>query len=298
MPVPAISVCICTFRRPDLLRRSLDAVARQRTGDRFSVGIVVADNDAAASARSVVAAFAESAGFPVIYRVQPRQNISLARNTALEAADGDYIAFIDDDEFPDEEWLLRMLENLEQSGADGVLGPVRPFFDTNPPAWLVRGNFCGRPEHTTGLELDWKQTRTGNVLFRRAILKDEPVAFRPEFGNGGEDQDFFRRMMARGRRFVWCNEAVVYEVVPPERSRRRYFLKRALLRGQNEKLLLTVPSVVKSVLAVPVYLASLPVMLVLGQDRFMRSAIRLMDHSGKLLAAMGVSAVRGNYLNG
>jgi hypothetical protein len=103
-------------------------------------------------------------------------------------------------------------------------------------------------------------------------------------------------MMERGHRFVWCNEAVVYEVVPPERCERRYVLKRALLRGQNEKLVLNVRSIVKSLVAVPLYTMLLLIVWVLGQHLFMKYMVRLLDHMGKLLVAVGISPVRGKYL--
>lgn len=298
MSLPTVCVCVCTFKRAQLLERTLGELAKQQTEGRFAYSIVVADNDAEQSAKRVVEEFCRTSGIKTVYCVEPEQNIALARNRALENTHGDFVAFIDDDEFPAPDWLLRLLTAVKGYDVDGVLGPVRPYFEGEPPRWLVQGKFCERPEHETGLVLRWKQTRTGNVLFRRAILRDLQPAFRREFGNGGEDQDFFRRLMERDYRFVWCNEAAVYEVVPAERQRRRYMLKRALLRGQNERLLLTVFSITKSALAVPLYAASLPLMLVLGQHQFMRSSIRLMDHAGKLLAALGFRPVRGHYLNG
>jgi glycosyltransferase involved in cell wall biosynthesis len=115
----------------------------------------------------VVADFASASPIQIIYCVEPERNIALARNRALENARGDFIAFIDDDEFPAHNWLANLLTTLEKHAADGVLGPVRPFFDTPPPAWLVRGRFCQRPEHPTGLLLNWRQTRTGNVFFKQ-----------------------------------------------------------------------------------------------------------------------------------
>lgn len=298
LSVVHVSVCICTYKRPELLRRTLDALSRQSSDGRFSYSIVVADNDSAESARSVVNSCAAASSLQISYCVQPVQNISLARNKALEQAHGSFVAFIDDDEFPAADWLATLLKACEDHGADGVLGPVRPFFDQEPPRWLVRGGFCLRPEHRTGLLLEWKQTRTGNVLFRREILQGIEEPFLAEFGNGGEDQDFFRRMMGKGYRFVWCNEAVVHEVVPPERSTRRYLLKRALLRGQNEKLLLTAGSIAKSLVALPAYAAILPMALMLGQHHFMKYTIRLLDHAGKLLVAIGMKPVTGRYLHG
>lgn len=293
-----IDVCICTWRRPDLLKRTLQELCRQNAGDKFTYSIVVADNDAAGSAQCVVSEMRNSMSLDIRYCVEPEQNIALARNKALQQSDAEYIAFIDDDEFPEPDWLSRMLSVCEHHKASGVLGPVRPFFDDQPPLWLVRSRLCDRPEHATGTVLHWKQTRTGNVLFRRSILAGIPAPFRAEFGNGGEDQDFFRRMMDLGHRFIWCNEAVVYEVVPPERQTRQYLCRRALLRGQNEKLLLTPRSILKSLVAVPAYLLLLPFLATCGQHIAMQYGVRLLDHVGKLLAAIGIKPVYGKYLNG
>lgn len=297
-PRRTISVCICTYRRPQFLTRTLAALAKQDTGGHFTYAIVVADNDSRRSAEAVVVAFQAASSIPITYCVEPEQNIALARNKAVEKATADYIAFIDDDEFPPPDWLATLLGACEEHGADGVLGPVRPSFDRPPPRWLIRGRFCERPEHPTGLTLRWRQTRTGNVLLRRQILAGIPNAFRREFGNGGEDQDFFKRLIERGHRFIWCNEAAVYEVVPPERWTRSYLLKRALLRGQNERLFLNPLSVAKSLLAVLLYVPLLPFLLPLGQHVFMGYSIRLLDHAGKLLAALGLRPLGSKYLGG
>lgn len=295
-PRRTVCVCICTFRRPELLRRALRELAKLDTCGRFTYSIVVVDNDSQQSAESVVAAFRATFAIATAYCVEPTQNIALARNKALEHARGDYVAFIDDDEFPGKDWLATLLSACDTFGADGVLGPVRPHFDHRPPRWLVRGRFCERPEHPTGLSLHWRQTRTGNVLLRREILAGITTPFRREFGNGGEDQDFFRRMIERGNRFIWCQEAVVHEVVPPARWTRTYLLKRALLRGQNERLFLRAPSVAKSLLAVCVYATILPFLIPLGHHRFMSYSIRLLDHAGKLLAAVGCRPLGDRYL--
>jgi succinoglycan biosynthesis protein ExoM len=294
----SVCVCICTYKRPELLLRALEGVHAQAIGSQLALSVVVADNDRNESARAVVSKFGAQAGFRVTYCVEPEQNIAMARNRALQNADADLIAFIDDDEFPAENWLAQMLETLLKYKADGVLGPVRAHFEAPPPAWLVASGLSDRPEHATGFELQWRQTRTGNTLFRSEILKDVAEPFQKEFGNGGEDQDFFRRMIERSCRFVWCNEAVAYEVVPPERCERRYWWKRALLRGQNEKLHLTAASVCKSLVAVPLYLVILPFALVVGQAKFMRYSVRMLDHMGKLFAATGIQVIRGSYLTG
>ncbi len=269
-----------------MLKRLLHEVARQQTEGQFTFSIAVVDNDEQESARPVVAEFA--AQFPVeaVYCVESHKNIALARNAVLAHARGDYIAFIDDDEFPVPEWLRMMLKTCEEYQVAGVLGPVRPYFDDPPPRWIIKGGFCDRPEHPTGRIMDWEESRTGNVLFQRRILEGQPLAFDPQFGNGGEDKDFFMRMTQQGHVFRWCNEGVTYESVPPARWKRSYMLRRALLRGKN---ILKHPTgrlrmLATSAVAVPLYSLILLPTLILGQHHFMKYCIKLCDHLGRLLA--------------
>ena len=276
-----------------MLNRLLVEIARQQTDGRFTFSIVVVDNDEQQSARPVVTEFTAKYPVETVYCFEPRKNIALARNTVLEHARGDYIAFIDDDEFPVPEWLQMMLKTCEEYQAAGVLGPVRPHFEEPPPRWIIDGRFCERPEHPTGRVMDWEESRTGNVLFQKRILNGVPQAFNPEFGNGGEDKDFFMRMTQQGCVFRWCNEGVTYETVPPSRWERKYMLKRALLRGKN---ILKHPTgrariLATSVVAVPVYLVLLPPMLLLGQHHFMKYCIKFCDHLGRLLAFAGLNPV-------
>ena len=290
---PHISVCICTFKRPEMLLRLLEALDRQQTGNEFTFSVVVADNDSAESARQSVEQFSRKSSLKIIYCVEPRQNIALARNQALAHSEGNFIAFIDDDEFPATDWLKELLATREKYHADGVLGPVRPHFESPPPRWIIRGRFCERPEHETGRKMSWGECRSGNLLFRRQILDGIAQPFQAEFGTGGEDMDFFRRMDERGRRFVWCNEAIAYETVPPSRCRRSYMLKRALLRGKN---ILKHSSgvwrfVAVSVAAAPLYLLFLPITVVLGHHWFMKYCIKLCDHGGRLLAIVGLNSI-------
>ena len=291
--LPHISVCVCTYKRPRLLARLLDALARQSTGGAFTYSLVVADNDEHASAAEIVASFEASSGIPTAYVVESRRNIALARNAAVSLATGDYVATIDDDEFPDEHWLRRMLAACDTYAAAGVLGPVRPHFDQSPPDWVVRGRFCERPEHPTGRVMAWSECRTGNVLFRRSILSEPGEAFDPAFPNGGEDQDFFRRMMSAGYVFRWCNEGAVHEVVPPERLTRSYMLRRALLRGRNSLKHRTARSrlIARSLVAAPAYSLLLPFALLAGQHVFMKYCIKSCDHFGRLLAVMRINPV-------
>jgi succinoglycan biosynthesis protein ExoM len=300
--LPHICVCICTFRRPRLLARLLKALDTQETQGAFRYDVVVVDNDKDGSARLVVEFESSLTKKPIRYFIEPEQNIALARNKAVENAKGDLIAFIDDDELPDSRWLLNMYKSLRFFETAGVLGPVLPRYDVPPPVWVVKGGFFDRPTYYSGCYLSWWLTRTGNCLLKASLFRGPGGRFEPDFGSGGEDRDFFRRMIQRGHVFVWCAEAPIEETVPPDRWNVLTMVRRALLRGKMTYLARrSYPSnLIGSYAAVMVYSVGLPVLLigapVFGFETFMKTLIRNCDHLGKVLALFGINPVRHRYI--
>lgn len=288
-----ISVCVCTYQRPVLLERLLRALDTQRTDGYFSYSVVVVDNDGAESARPVVEKCARAAAVSVHYDVEPTRSFSLVRNRAIANAGGNHVAFIDDDECPGSDWLLRLFLTLKDCAADVVLGPVIPEYEAEPPEWVVRGKLCERESFDTGTMIEnHVYTRTGNVLLHRALFAGTTSPFDPRYGRtGGEDSNYFKRLIAEGKKLVWCNDAPVWETVPQERMTRSYFLKRALMRGiaNSRSVTLVSTATARSCVAVAVYAAALPFCLVLGQHVAMRYLVRSCDHIGILLGVLGMA---------
>jgi glycosyltransferase involved in cell wall biosynthesis len=274
----------------------LSGIERQETKGLFEYSVVVVDNDKKESSRILVESFIKEFSFSIGYNVEPEQNIAKARNKAIGNAEGDFVALIDDDEFPPSQWLLQMFKAIGQYRSDGVLGPVIPYFEKKPSRWVLKGRFFDRPEHPSGYVLGWEETRTGNALIRREVFEGGRNRFDPKFGSGGEDRDFFRRMIDKGFRFVWCREAQVYEAVTEERCKRAFMLRRALLRGQLPHF--TSVDYAKSMLAIPIYTAVLPCLLFVGHHLFMKFLIKECDHIGRLLARFRIYAIKEKYLVG
>jgi glycosyltransferase involved in cell wall biosynthesis len=295
-----ISVCICTYKRPELLKQLLSKLEQQETEGLFAHSIVIVDNDASESARQIAESFARQSSLECSYHVEAEQNIARARNKAVENAKGDYVAFIDDDEFPDRTWLLKLCSAQIHHKSDGILGPVLPYFEQEPPDWVLKGRFFERPAHSTGQVLSWRNTRTGNVLLRRELFKNGHQWFDPALGSGGEDRDFFKGKIEEGHVFVWCNEAPVFETIPPARWKRTVLLKRAMIRG---KMALNATrsrasSVLKSMVAVVLYTGCLPFVCVLGHHVFMKCLIKDCDHLGKVCAFFGIDWLKEKYVGG
>jgi succinoglycan biosynthesis protein ExoM len=293
-----ISVCICTYQRPSMLLHLLERLKNQITDDLFTYSLVIVDNDYLQSAKPSVDFFRNNVVIDIDYYCEPEQNIALARNKAVQNAKGNFVALIDDDEYPNQDWLLILFKASNRYAASAILGPVQPHFAKAPPRWVIKGKFYERDRYETGHVLRWQDTRTGNALLRKAIFDDPNSLFRREFGRGGEDKDFFKRAAERDHVFVWCNEAPVFETIPPERCKRVFMLKRALLRGKATQGYSTFGklSYMVSVIAVPTYALLLPFSLLGGQHFCIKLLTAQFEHIGRLLALLGFDVIKEYYV--
>jgi succinoglycan biosynthesis protein ExoM len=227
---PHIDVCIASYKRPQLLARLLASIAQQRLPDGVTLGVIVVDNDPAGTAREAVNN-AATAGLSVRYFLQPKKNIALTRNMGVTNTVGEYIVFVDDDEYAEQDWLKNLYETLHKYQADVVFGPVICHVPAGAPEWLRTGHFFDWPRYKTGTVI--RGRGTGNVLLRTASLPDKLAPFNPKFGlSGGEDTDFFQRMNARGAKLIWCDEAIITETLVPERFSAAFLVRRAFRHGQ------------------------------------------------------------------
>ena len=228
-----ISLCIATYRRPERLAALLEDLLQQTLQP---LEIVVVDNHAEGSARAVVEHCRAVGGpVPIHYEIQPLRNIAMTRNRCVAlAARGDWLAFIDDDERASPEWLARLADAAERLRADAVLAPVLPIVPDSAPDWIRRGRFYDFPRLATGTTVPLNRLRFGNIIVRAEPLRAEPGPFDVRYGLAtGEDADLLVRLVQKGCRVVWCDEAVVTEPVEPARLSLRWLLQRALSGGQE-----------------------------------------------------------------
>jgi succinoglycan biosynthesis protein ExoM len=226
-----IDVCICTYRRPQI-SETLKAVAAQHFASGRTLRVIVADNAPAADAREAISAVGAQLGLDLLYVHAPARNISIARNACLDAARGDWIAFLDDDEIPAPTWLEELLAEARRGDWDAVLGPVQAIYPKETARWISSGDFHStRPVWVRGvIETGY----TGNVLLRRRLIDSAPLRFREEFGrSGGEDLDFFYRLRDAGGTIGFAPAALAYEAVSPDRMSLAWLVRRSFRRGQS-----------------------------------------------------------------
>ena len=236
---PAVSVCVITHAGrlsvfPGFLER-LRPVLDAYPGP---VELVIGNNGGAEARPALETAVAD-AGFPpglsVTIADSPRNDIATGRNLAIDTASRPLVAFIDDDERPDLDWLARLVEARAATGAEAVAGPVIPHFPPGTAHWVRHmdlHNAAGRRDLD-----EMPFAPSGNFLMERELAAR--VRFDESFGKrGGSDTDFFLRARARGARIVWAAKAAVHEDVTPAQASVRATVRRCLLQGSNYRSIL------------------------------------------------------------
>jgi glycosyltransferase involved in cell wall biosynthesis len=226
-------VCVPTFRRPEMLARTLRSLAGQKTSVSFAV--VVVDNDSRArQGLGVAERVLREENLTGQALVEPRQGNVHAINSAFATAlaqyeCAQYILMIDDDEIAEPGWLEAMVASARGNDCDIVGGPVLPIFAEGKeerrrhPVFHPAYSISGRVPMIYG---------SGNCLITRAAFQRVGAIFDPHFNFlGGGDTEFFTRAKIAGLRFAWSQEAVVREIVGPERVRPGWILKRGLRIG-------------------------------------------------------------------
>lgn len=282
--MPDIVICIPTFRRPQSLERLLRAIAALDTRANFAV--LVADNDAQAHAGfDLATALAPGFRFPLRAVIAQQRGIAQVRNTLIAEAlkqKPDFIAMIDDDEWPDAAWLDAFLRAAQATGAGVLQGSI--LFNHPAQDDIVRAS--GPCAMLQG---------AGNLLIRRTVLEQMAQPwFDPAFAlGGGEDHDFFVRARQAGVTFAWADDARCFGEVPGSRATLSWRLARAYSVGNSDmRVLLKHRPVfwrrIAELAKIAAILASAPAALLLaaalGRARPLEKLCRAM---GKLMALCG-----------
>ena len=214
-----VAVCVCTCNRRDGLERLLERLAaaglESLAPDRVS--LVVVDNAPNAAIAELCRSRQARLGVPLHYVEEPERGISFARNRAVETALGlgaDLVAFIDDDDLPEPDWLRHLLLRQRQTGADLVFGlAIMPPGLEIPPALRQIGDF--RPRSLEAVNRWGLPAAAGtcNLLLCRPLLLGlgaEGKVFLPELAlTGGSDTELFVRAHKRGFKSAVAPASVV-----------------------------------------------------------------------------------------
>jgi glycosyltransferase involved in cell wall biosynthesis len=230
-----ISVGLCTYNRLKMLRNTLDSLLRQQTDGTLTYEIVIVDDGSTDETPIFVRELANCSSIPIRYFREERVGVASARNRVVRESCGEWIAFIDDDETAEPDWLQQLIFAAQASNADCVGGSLKLALSEDA------GSFASTTRKNLGetSRQGWFQKRfnypgpgTGNALVRRELFEKVGL-FDPSLNVVGEDQDFFRRARQAGFKTVFNSEALVHHFMPAHRLQPPYLLATASQYGKS-----------------------------------------------------------------
>lgn len=227
-------ILIATYRRPDLLKLTLESILRTPAPAGLDWGVIVVDNNSRDATPQLVASFEPRFAGRLRYVVETKQGLSHVRNAGIAASQADIVATIDDDEELTPTWFQSLHDAFSDPSVDYIGGPYHPRWEVQPPDWLPVEGYpgvvgvvdCGPVAADYGPGFAGAPVG-GNSAFRRAVF-DNIGGYDPQLGRTDqgllscEDHDLFLRLQAAGLRGRYIPDFGIYHWIPIKRMTPSY----------------------------------------------------------------------------
>ncbi|HWA10113.1 MAG TPA: glycosyltransferase [Opitutaceae bacterium] len=233
LPTLKATIAIPTYNRADLLRQTLEGLARQQFPS-AQFEILVIDNNSRDDTRRVVEAFAGTRPAPR-YLLETRQGLDHARNRALAEARGEIIVFGDDDILVEPDWLAQIIAPFATAAGPGigaVGGEVIPVFPDGLPPWVAEWHSPLAFRADAGPLPPSQSPMGANMAFPATVftrLGPFHTALDRSGRNlfGGGDTEMIRRVRAAGLEVWFAPAAKIRHQMPASRTTFRYATRHA-----------------------------------------------------------------------
>ena len=242
-----LSLIIPTHNRSERLIAALESVIRQDLPAADWECVVVSNN----STDDTVARFGDFAarypGLNLRLVTEDGPGVSYARNRGIAETSAPLLVFIDDDERINP-GFLRAYADFFDAHPDAVVagGRIIAEYVTGRPAWLSKYTEMpiANPMDFGDAVRPFPAGRVpggGNMAFRRSAAL-RYGGFDPSLGRvgrmliGGEENDFFERLMRGGETCWYVPGAVMWHIIPPEKLPESYFRRLCYNVGVSQRL--------------------------------------------------------------
>jgi glycosyltransferase involved in cell wall biosynthesis len=241
-----LTLVITTYKRPEQLTRALRSAEQLRPSNTLQAELLVVDNNSPPDTRAAFDAVAARwSGLPLRYAFEPCQGVSHARNRAIAESQASWIAYMDDEQTIDPDYLVEFEQARHWPSAQCMGGPIRYANAHSLPLWLpplIRtiGQIDLGPE---SIELDPARTllKGGNFAVRRKTL-DVIGGFDARLGRVGgqllaaEEDDLQTRLYARGGKILYWPGLLQWNYLEPEKLTKAYWRRHAVGSGRTQRL--------------------------------------------------------------
>lgn len=240
-----VSIVICTYNRPILLKSTLQSVVEiDFDSDQFE--IVVIDNGNDNQSPDVFTSINRHARCRMSYAKEEKLGLSHARNTGIGLAQGRIVVFLDDDELVEPNWLKELIKPYDSDERIACVGgKIIPVFPNDTrPSWYskdIQGFFGGVDQGEQIHEVNFPQEYIGggNMSFNRQLIMESGM-FNVRLGiigassYSGEENELALRIKNKGFKVLYNPFAITYHLIESERISKQFFHKRLFQSGKSE----------------------------------------------------------------
>lgn len=209
---PTVSVVIPVFNTGPYLAECLDSVVAQTMRD---IEVICVDNGSTDGSRDVLAEYARRDDRVRVID-EPQRGLPRARNRGLDEASGEYIMFLDSDDFFEPTMLAEVHARCEADGSDVGVFRIRYRYQDKGTAleadWSLRTELVPgevfAPSEITGSIYRFVTPCVWNKLFRHSFLAETGIRFTPDLKRA-EDIPFTYLALARAKRISVVDKALV-----------------------------------------------------------------------------------------
>jgi GT2 family glycosyltransferase len=204
---PVFSIIVPTYARPARLQACLIALGKlDFSVDEFEV--IVVDDGSSTPPTAIVEEARQRLQVSLI--VQSHAGPATARNTGAAQAQGEYLAFTDDDCAPDSNWLAALAARLRQT-PDRLVGGLSVNALPENPYSAVSQDLINFLYQSFNAEPERARFFTSNNMALASALFKQIGGFNQYFPfAAGEDRDFCDRWLGQGRGLTFAAEAIIY----------------------------------------------------------------------------------------
>ncbi|WP_425618579.1 glycosyltransferase family 2 protein [Anatilimnocola sp. NA78] len=235
MTNPDITIVVCTYNRAGMLGEALRSLYNLNTAGEFTYEVLVVDNNSSDSTPAAIAAASSESTATLRGVRETRPGVAAARNRGVREAHGSWIAFFDDDQIADHNWLLELRRGADThncritGGAVHLLLPENCTRDLVPFCRMLLGE--SRWSQTPQQYDDHINPGAGNLLVEKSVF-DEVGLFN-EALRRGEDTDLYRRTRQAGMAAWYLPTAIIHHMTPDERLADQYLHKLSRSMGEG-----------------------------------------------------------------
>lgn len=244
MQPPELSIVICTYNRAQMLDDVLKSFSVLRPVPDISFEVIVVDNNSSDNTRGIVERWQSRNEFPLGYLLEKQQGISYARNLGISESKGNWLWFLDDDVYLDENWLQGVTDVIRNyPEAMAIAGKIVLEFESPEPDWLpdIAYNYYGltrfgeiprwlsRGEYPVG----------ANVAIRKAVFEYTGL-FNSNLGRVGnsliswDETEFFMRLYRSGGQIIYTPHAIARHRITKKQLTKLWLIKRLFSDGISQ----------------------------------------------------------------